>query len=78
MDPPNLPTGEKGPVGAFFMLPQYYSKTQMDKNQTKMPTREWEIRQQKSRLLKSGFLNGRQSEKRMNVLICFGRFNAVL
>ena len=31
----------------------------MDKNQTKTPTREGKIRQQKSRLLKSGFLNGR-------------------
>ena len=41
------------------MLPQYCSKTRMDKNQTKTPTREGKIRQQKSRLLKSGFLNGR-------------------
>lgn len=54
-----LPIREKGPFGAFFMLPQYYSKTQMDKNQTKTPTIEGKIRQQKSRLLKSGFLNGR-------------------
>ena len=58
-DPAILPTREKGPEKAFFMIPQYYSKTQMDKNQTKTPTREGEIRQQKSRLLKSGFLNGR-------------------
>lgn len=41
------------------MLPQYYSKTQMDKNQTKTPTSEGKTDQQKSRLLKSGFLNGR-------------------
>ena len=31
----------------------------MDKNQTKAPTREGEIEQQKKRLVKSGFLNGR-------------------
>lgn len=73
-----LPIREKGPFGAFFTVYKYCSKTRMDKNQTKTPTREGKIRQQKSRLLKSGFLNGRQSEKRMNVLICFGRFNAVL
>ena len=77
-DPAILPGREKGPKRAFFAVYKYCSKTQMDKNQTKTPTREGKIRQQKSRLLKSGFLNGRQSEKRMNVLICFGRFNAVL
>ena len=54
-----LPTGEKGPKRAFFAVYKYCSKTRMDKNQTKTPTREGKIRQQKSRLLKSGFLNGR-------------------
>nr|DAY83292.1 MAG TPA: hypothetical protein [Caudoviricetes sp.] len=41
------------------MLSKYCSKTQMDKNQTKTPTREGKIRQQKSHLLKRVFLNGR-------------------
>ena len=41
------------------MLPQYYSKTQMDKNQTKTPTREGKITQQKRHLVKGVFLNGR-------------------
>lgn len=54
-----LPTGEKGPKRAFFVGLINCSKTQIDKNQTKTPTREGKIRQQKSRLLKSGFLNGR-------------------
>ena len=59
MDPAILPGREKGPKRAFFAGLINYSKTQMDKNQTKTPTREGKIRQQKSRLLKSGFLNGR-------------------
>ena len=59
MDPPNLPGREKGPKRAFFAASKYHSKTRMDKNQTKTPTREGKIRQQKSRLLKSDFLNGR-------------------
>lgn len=72
------PPEEKAPQWDSFVGLINYSKIQMDKNQTQTPTREGKIEQQKSRLLKSGFLNGRQSEKRMNVLICFGRFNAVL
>ena len=52
------PVEKKAPKGLFAGLINY-SKTQMDKNQTKTPTREGKIRQQKSRLLKSGFLNGR-------------------
>ena len=35
------------------------SMPQMDKNRYILPTSEGKIRQQKSRLLKSGFLNGR-------------------
>ena len=58
-DPAILPTREKGPKRAFFAGLINYSKTRMDKNQTKTPTREGKIREQKSRLLKSGFLNGR-------------------
>ena len=58
-DPAILPGREKGPKRAFFMLPQYYSKTQMDKNQTKTPTREGKIRQQKRHFVRSAFLNGR-------------------
>ena len=54
-----LPTGEKGPKRAFFAASKYYSKTRMDKNQTKTPTSEGKIRQQKSHLLKRVFLNGR-------------------
>lgn len=53
------PVEEKGPKRTFFVGLINCSKTQMDKNQTKTPTREGKIRQQKSRLLKSGFLNGR-------------------
>ena len=56
---PCCPPEKKAPKGPFFAVYKYYSKTQMDKNQTKTPTREGKIRQQKSRLLKSGFLNGR-------------------
>ena len=41
----------------------------MDKNQTKTPTREGKIRQQKSRLLKSGFLNGRAARETRLVLV---------
>ena len=41
------------------MIPQYCSKTRINKKCYILPTREGKIRQQKSRLLKSGFLNGR-------------------
>ena len=58
-DPAILPGREKGPKRAFLAVYKYCSKTQMDKNQTKTPTIEGKNRQQKSRLLKSGFLNGR-------------------
>ena len=54
-----LPTGEKGPKRAFFALQQQFSKIGMDIIRPLTPTREGKIRQQKSRLLKSGFLNGR-------------------
>ena len=33
-----LPTGEKGPKRAFFMLSKYYSKTRVNKNPPKIPT----------------------------------------
>ena len=59
VDPLILPVREKGPKRAFFAGLINCSKTRMDKNQTKTPTRAGKIRQQKSRLLKSGFLNGR-------------------
>lgn len=54
MDPAILPTGEKGPKRAFFMLSKYYSKTRVNKNQPKIPTEKG-----KSHLLKRVFLNGR-------------------
>lgn len=53
------PPEEKAPQWDSFVGLINYSKIQMDKNQTQTPTREGKIEQQKSRLLKSGFLNGR-------------------
>ena len=58
-DPAILPGREKGPLKAFFAGLINYSKTNIDKNQAKTPTRAGKIRQQKSRLVISGFLNGR-------------------
>lgn len=53
------PPEEKAPQWDSFAGLINYSKTQMDKNCYTLLTREGKIRQQKSRLVKSGFLNGR-------------------